>query len=201
MFVNTLKSVINDNWPILVIFIVTIVSMRMFYLHTHKEKISLYKEIMFIFGISYLFLLFSLLTKVELNSGSGYNLVPFAEIFRYEVGSKLFMFNVFGNILSFLVFGLIVCFYVKPKNALAPFLISLVTSTTVEFVQLNIGRSFDVDDIILNVLGGILGYLVYIALTAINKHLPKGLKSDNILNIICIILVVLFAIYLFRVLR
>lgn len=198
MFLNTIKAVLNGNWPVLVIFIVTIVSMRFFYLRSHKEKVVFYKEFFGICSIVYLFLLFQLLTKVELNTGSGYNLVPFAEIFRYDFGSKLFVFNVVGNILAFVVFGLIVSMYIKPKTCFAPFAISLVVSSTVEFVQLNIGRSFDVDDIILNVLGAVIGYLLYVGLAAIHNHLPKTLQKEGIINIICFILIVIMVLYILR---
>lgn len=199
MFLNTIKAVLNDNWPMLVIFIVTLVSVRFSYHRNHKEKVYFYKEFLSIISIVYIFLLFQLLTKVELNSGSGYNLVPFTEIFRYEVGSRLFMYNVFGNILAFVIFGIIISFYIKPKNGLSVFLVSLITSITVEFVQLRIGRSFDVDDIILNVLGGLIGYLLYIGLTAINNHLPKGARGENILNILSIIMIIMLIVYLLRV--
>lgn len=199
MFLNTIKNVLNSNWPVLVIFIVTMVSMRFFYLRTHREKVYFYKEFFGILSIVYIFLLFQLLTKVELNTNSGYNLVPFTEIFRYKFGSSLFMYNVVGNILAFVIFGLIVSSYIKPKTCLAPFLTSLVVSTTVEFVQLNIGRSFDVDDIILNVLGGIIGYLLYIGLTAIHNHLPKVLQKEGIINIFCFIILIIMVLYVLKV--
>ena len=199
MFLNTIKNVLNSNWPVLVIFIVTMVSMRYFYLRTHREKVCFYKEFFGILSIVYIFLLFQLLTKVELNTNSGYNLVPFTEIFRYKFGSSLFIYNVGGNILAFVIFGLIVSSYIKPKTCLAPFLTSLVVSTTVEFVQLNIGRSFDVDDIILNVLGGIIGYLLYIGLTAIHNHLPKVLQKEGIINIFCFIILIIMVLYVLKV--
>ena len=44
MFLNTIRAVLNDNFPVLVIFIVTLVSMRFFYLRTHREKVYFYKE-------------------------------------------------------------------------------------------------------------------------------------------------------------
>ena len=199
MFLNTIKNVLNSNWPVLVIFIVTMVSMRFFYLRAHREKVYFYKEFFGILSIVYIFLLFQLLTMVELNTNSGYNLVPFTEIFRYKFGSSLFMYNVVGNILAFVIFGLIVSSYIKPKTCLAPFLTSLVVSTTVEFVQLNIGRSFDVDDIILNVLGGIIGYLLYIGLTAIHNHLPKVLQKEGIINIFCFIILIIMVLYILKV--
>ena len=133
-----------------------------------------------ILSICYIFLLFQLLTKVEMNSNSGYNIIPFEEIFRYEVGSRLFIYNVFGNIMAFVLFGLIISCYIKPKTVFPPFVISLLVSITVEFVQLNIGRSFDVDDVILNVVGGIIGFLLYIGFSAIRKHLPKVFQKDGI---------------------
>ena len=82
------------------------------------------------------------------------------------------------------------------------FIISLVTSLTIEFVQYRIGRSFDIDDIILNVVGGILGFLLYIGLNAIKKHLPEIFQKDIVYNLIVIILVALailsyFGIYKF----
>ena len=52
MFLNTIKNVLNSNWPVLVIFIVTMVSMRFFYLRAHREKVYFYKEF---FGILYYF--------------------------------------------------------------------------------------------------------------------------------------------------
>ena len=199
MFLNNIKAIVNENWPVLVIFIITLICMRFFYLKNHKEKTVFYKEFLSILSIVYLFLLFQLLTKVELNNGSGYNLVPFTEILRYKFGTDQFIFNVLGNILAFVVFGIIVSVYVKPKTALAPFVTSLVVSSTVEFVQLNIGRSFDVDDIILNVLGGTIGYLIYVGLAAIHKHLPKFLQKDGIFNIICLILIIIMVLYLLKV--
>ena len=75
----------------------------------------------------------------------------------------------------------------------------MVVSTTVEFVQLNIGRSFDVDDIILNVLGGIIGYLLYIGLTAIHNHLPKVLQKEGIINIFCFIILIIMVLYVLKV--
>ena len=199
MFLNTIESILNDNWPILVIFVITLVIVRFFYLRTHREKISFYREFLMIISICYIFLLFQLLTKVEMNSNSGFNIIPFQEIFRYEVGSRLFIFNVFGNIMAFVLFGLIVSSYIKPKTVVPPIIISLLVSVTVEFVQLNIGRSFDVDDIILNVVGGLIGFLLYIGLSAIKDHLPRIFQRDGIYNLICFIIILVIIFYILNV--
>lgn len=198
MIWSTIKNVLTDNWPILIIFLVTMITIRFFYLRSHREKASFYKEFLGIIGIIYIFLLFQLLTNVELNHGGGYNLVPFTEILRYEFGSKLFIYNVLGNICVFIPFGFIVAEYIKPKTIMAPLLISLIVSSTVEFVQLNIGRSFDVDDIMLNILGCIIGYLLYVGLTAIKTHLPKVFQKDGIYNAVCIMLILIIVIYILK---
>ena len=199
MFLNTIESILNDNWPILVIFVINLVIVRFFYLRTQQKKISFYREFLMIISICYIFLLFQLLTKVEMNSNSGFNIIPFQEIFRYEVGSRLFIFNVFGNIMAFVLFGLIVSSYIKPKTVVPPIIISLLVSVTVEFVQLNIGRSFDVDDIILNVVGGLIGFLLYIGLSAIKDHLPRIFQRDGIYNLICFIIILVIIFYILNV--
>lgn len=97
-----------------------------------------------------------------------YNLIPFAEISRFwkyrdVVGDTAFYTNVFGNVLGFLPFGFILP-VIQPKMnhffliVLSGFLLSL----GVEVIQLftRVG-SFDVDDLILNTIGALLGYLLF----------------------------------------
>ena len=197
MITNLIQKVFSNIWPMLVVFIVAISLIRFFYLQNHRERFCLYKELSYLVAIIYIWLLFEILTMTEFNSYSGYNLVPFSEIMRYEFGSKMFNYNVFGNILIFLPFGYLIGEYVDPKKIWPVLITTFVTSIVVEFVQLQIGRSFDIDDIILNVTGGDIGYLLYIGLSAINRHLPDFFKSDLFYNIIWIVLIILFGIYIF----
>ena len=84
------------------------------------------------------------------------------------------------------------------KKIGSAFFATLASSLVIEVVQYFIGRSFDVDDIILNVVGGVLGYFVYIALNAIKNHLPKFLQKDFIYNIICLIIFIVIVLYLYN---
>lgn len=197
MVTNLILKVFNNIWPMLVVFIVAISLIRFFYLQNHRERFCFHKEFCYLLAIIYIWLLFEILTMTELNGSSGMNLVPFSEILRYEFGTKMFNYNVLGNIIIFIPFGYLIGVYVNPKKIWPVLVTSLITSGVVEFVQMRIGRSFDIDDIILNVLGCIIGYLLYIGLSAINRRLPDFLKSDLVYNIICILLVVLFGIYIF----
>lgn len=196
---QTVQNAISSTWPMLVIFVVILSTIRLTYLSIHKEKFIFYKEFLNLIFIIYVLLLYQLLTNVETNTSGGYNIIPFTEITRYEVGSKLFMYNVIGNIVIFIPFGYFVSGYIKASKVSHILAVSVISSLTVEVVQLQIGRSFDIDDIILNVCGAIIGFLLYIGLCAIKKHLPKFLQRDFVYNIICIVLTILIVLYFLKI--
>lgn len=187
---------INNMWPMLTIFLVVLASVRIAAIKSSNEKLIFYKEFSNLLFIIYILLLYELLTRSELNHMSGYNLVPFTEIFRYPIGSKNFYFNVVGNIVMFIPFGYFISTYIKPKKILPILIVSVISSSTIEFVQLCIGRSFDVDDIILNALGSIIGFLIYVALNAIKKYLPGIFAKDLFYNIICFMILGLIVLYI-----
>ena len=191
-----LTESIDNMWPMLTIFLVVRAVVRVAAIKNHNEKLVFYKEFSNLLFIIYILLLYELLTRAELNTVRGYNLVPFSEMFRYEIGSTSFYLNVVGNIVIFIPFGYLISTYIKPKRILSILIVSVISSATVEFVQLCIGRSFDVDDIILNSLGAIIGFLIYIGLGAIKKHLPGIFKKDIIYNILCFIILIIMVLYL-----
>ena len=188
---------VDKMWPMLTIFLVVIGAVRIAAIRSNNEKFVFYKEFSNLLFIIYVFLLYELLTRTELNTSvSGYNLVPFTEIFRYRIGSNAFYFNVVGNILLFVPFGYFISTYIKPNRILPILIVSVVSSATVEFVQLCIGRSFDVDDILLNALGAIGGFLIYVALNAIKKYLPGIFGKDLIYNVLCFIILIFMVLFL-----
>lgn len=195
MFSEAFHNIVNSALPMLIIFIVVICTVRISYIRSTNQKIILHNEIFNLLFIIYVLLLFELLTGTENSYGSGINNIPFKEIMRYEFGSKMFIYNVLGNILIFVPFGYFISRYVKPKKILPIIVDALITSVTVETVQLKIGRSFDIDDIILNIAGAIIGYFVYIAFAAIYKHLPKILQKDFIYDVISLIILTMFILY------
>ena len=198
MFVKLFEKAIMDNWPMLTIFFITMVTMRIFYKINHHDKEPIYKELLNIIAVLYILLLFELLTNSEANLNGGFNILPFTEMTRYTFGSKLFMLNVVGNILAFIPFGFFIYDYVKPKKIWSTIIITAIVSASIEIIQLNIGRSFDVDDILLNVFGSILGYLLYIGLSAIKKHLPKLFQKDGLYNLLCIIIIIIVILYILK---
>ena len=187
---SAIRSVIKMSWPTLVIVLTIVVILRVTYIMTSdKRKFCLYEEIFEILFLAYLVLLFQLVTSQDL-PGGGTNLMPFREILRYDVGTKAFYKQVFGNILLFIPLGYFATSYCKIKGLGTITLVSLLSSLTIEVTQHYIGRTFDIDDIILNVVGGIVGFLIYTALNAIRNHMPKFLQRDWFYNLLSVLLLI-----------
>lgn len=190
MIQKTLENAFSENYPMIIIFTIVIITMRIVYLIVHKEKFIFYKE-MFVFAfLLYSLLLFYVVTFQDVNYGTN-NFIPFHEIFRYEFGSVYFLHNVLGNIILFVPFGYFVSHIMASKKPYAMFIIAIITSVVIEFTQLKIGRTFDVDDIILNLIGAILGYIVYLFIDLLERKLPPFFSTNLAKNIFVIVMIVL----------
>lgn len=192
---ETFLSIMESSWPTLIIFLAIITIIRIAYLRHNGKKFVLHKEVFFLIFIAYILLLYQLVTFKEAEYGNCSNLMPFKEIFRYDIGTEGFYNQVIGNIILLIPFGFFVTDYVKITKIRTIFLLTLLTSGIIETTQYFIGRCFDVDDIILNVLGGVIGFLLYIGLSAIRKHLPGIFQKDLFYNIISFILIVFIVLY------
>lgn len=192
------KDIILDMlpsiWPMLLFVSVVAISIRGAYIFKGSRKFILHKEVLNLVFIIYILCLYYILTYQDSGTGA-INLVPFHEMFRYTFGSYKFMKNVVGNILLFVPFGFFVSYYLNTKKAITPTFISLIVSFSAEAIQYYIGRVFDIDDIILNVFGGFLGYLLFVALSAIKSKLPNFMRSDGFINFVVIVIVVLIVLF------
>lgn len=189
MVEDTLRSVFANNYPMIIIFTVVLVSIRLAYLISNKVKFKLYRELFMLSFLLYSLILFYVVTFQDVNYGTN-NFIPFKEIMRYEFGSSYFIHNVLGNILLFIPFGFFVSYIVSSKKPYYIIVITLITSIAIEFTQLLIGRTFDVDDVLLNLIGGFLGYLVYLVLQTIYDKLPEILKKTWVKNILLFIIII-----------
>lgn len=100
-----------------------------------------------------------------------YNLIPFKTIDLYLFGFDKLNFiiifnNLLGNVLVFMPLGFFLpMFFARLRKLKWLTFVSFLCTAAVEVTQLifKVG-SFDVDDLILNTLGGVVGYLVFLIL-------------------------------------
>lgn len=110
-------------------------------------------------------------------SGEG-NLIPFKTILPYITGKMGLLIggiNVLGNIVLLIPIGFLLPFVFRSINTKMIFIISLVFCLLIESIQaiLKIGI-FDIDDVILNVLGFMMGYWSYSWLPSLWKYLKQN---------------------------
>ena len=199
--IKAIREVVISSWPTLIVLLAIFIIMRVtIYFKGESRRLILHEELFNLVFMIYLIILFQLVTSQDIQAYTGTNLMPFREILRYDVGTAGFYKQVIGNILLFIPFGFFVSSYCKIKGLGTITLVSFFSSLTIEIVQRYIGRRFDVDDIILNVVGGIIGFLIFIALNAIRNHLPKFLRKDWFLNLVSIIIIIIIILYLLNIL-
>ena len=110
--------------------------------------------------------------------GYVYNLTPLKEIKRFmkyiwdnDALGRAARLNIFGNIIAFIPFGIYLPYTSESKlGFISTFLYTFSLSLTIELVQLitKVG-SCDVDDIILNALDGVIGYILWYIYTKLRK--------------------------------
>mgnify|MGYP004460087109 CR=1 FL=1 len=77
-----------------------------------------------------------------------------------------------GNFLMFIPMGIMLPLVFKNINKKNIFVIAILITLLIEILQPIVGRSFDIDDIIMNFIGSIIGYLavtIFIKLKETNK--------------------------------
>ena len=187
-------EVLSNFWPMVMLFCIVIITLRLAYIIINKKPFILYKELMSLSFIVYTLFLFELVTSTDFNS-YGNNFILFKEMFRYSVTSPLFYRNVLGNILMFIPFGYFASYYVKVEKVYINVIITFIVSLSIETIQSLIGRSFDIDDIILNIIGGVLGYFIYKLSSKILKEYSINIKNNILVNFLFLI-IILILVYL-----
>jgi glycopeptide antibiotics resistance protein len=177
MIPSKIYAIIYDIMPMIILFIIMAILLKVVTVELGKNKGNGWTEFKFLCYIIYSFVLFELVTTTDFTSYSN-NFIPFKEIMRYEINTPLFIRNIIGNIALFIPFSYIVTDVInvicKKTNFFISTIYVLLTSLSIEVIQYFIGRSFDIDDIMLNFVGGILGYIIYKLI-----HIRKKVKKDE----------------------
>ena len=121
--------------------------------------------ILYIAALVYFVFFAEMFGRVHVPDNYRYNLVPFKEIKRFliyydQLGSTAVLLNLLGNVVAFMPFGFFLPLVTAHRRKFFKvFFSSIALSLAIELIQLvsKVG-SCDVDDLLLNTLGGILGY-------------------------------------------
>ena len=153
----------------------------------NNRKVNLIGRILFLLymGLALYFMFFSeTLDRKTISDDYRYNLEIGHEIrrfwnMRYTYGWHVTLINLLGNVVCFIPFGFLfptLSYKRGYKNGITVTLLAAVFSVLIETAQLiaKVG-AFDVDDIILNTLGCIIGYLIFV----IGRSLVKGKKRKR----------------------
>ncbi|WP_066506373.1 VanZ family protein [Abyssisolibacter fermentans] len=141
-----------------------------------KNKSKIIKSIILVLFIIYVLILiyqvfiraYGTYDRVQVSSIS-YNLYPLKTIINYikyyeRVNFTVWFFNIFGNIIAFMPLGFFLPLIFKRLSKFRyTLIIGVVSSLLIEILQIVFAVGcFDIDDIILNSTGIILGYMIYI---------------------------------------
>lgn len=122
-----------------------------------------------------------------------YNLIPFTTIKFYLLCDSMPLLrragNIFGNIALFIPIGMLLPVISRAARKVIPlFLISTFLSLILELFQYILGTgSADIDDVILNALGGLVGYVIFFVLKAKFKSETKTIIASLVLFFIIFI--------------
>lgn len=180
---------IIESLHIMMYFLPLYVAGRIFWLHKRGGGREYPREIVLAFFSVFMLVLLTLTFKggrecwrsesfaqafQRFKYGNGVNLKPFHTIknyLRHASNVDNIRVNILGNIVMFIPWGLCIpMLWKKYQSFIKVAGLSLLLPMFIEFCQLFVGRSVDVDDIILNFTGGILGGILYFI---IKKMFPK----------------------------
>lgn len=105
-----------------------------------------------------------------------YNLELFREIkrfivYREQLGTFAVLTNLAGNIVIFVPYGFFISMASRSRGFFKTLFFSMGLSLCVEITQLftRVG-SFDVDDILLNTIGGVIGYIIFLICNGVRRR-------------------------------
>lgn len=187
------KSIIEEMWdsmwPMIIFISIIAVTIRGAYLFRGSKKFVLHRELLSWIFIIYVLCLYYILMR---RNNIGINLIPVVGLFDDITANYGFIIH---NILIFIPLGFFASYYLNNKKAGTMLLVSILIAGLIEGLQYYMGKGFNIDIVVLNILGGFIGYLLYVGLMAIRGKLPKFMKSDAFINIVVILLIILVVLF------
>lgn len=169
--INYLYRFLSDGTPLVLIAVPVYIFLRGLYIigsseHKLKDRIQPDREIIML-GF-YIFLVMLYAQTFIFNSGPNQiMLIPFGVIISQlsemnltQITFREFIFNILGNVGVFVPIGIFVPVLFK-KDIRGTAITGAFISLCIETGQIPIERTTDIDDIILNTSGAVIGYEIY----------------------------------------
>lgn len=120
------------------------------------------------------------------------NLIPFQMINEHG-----FSLNVWGNIVTFIPLGIYIALQLKNFTFKKALVFIVGASLTIEIIQLTFARgATDIDDVILNTIGGFIGILIYRLFKKLFKTREKVQNAISILSFVIGVSMILLVVVL-----
>lgn len=173
---------------------------RIRYLKRQKKKVNYKQELLYLIFICYLVGLFNLVL-VPSNFWSGiwhlifygyyenlfagmfefsYNFIP--TLYKVITGKYLLgswvITMIVGNVLMFIPMGILLNLCCKKINNKNIYMFAILIPFIIEIIQPIVGRSIDIDDLIMNFLGIVCGYFIIVLFKKILNFKMKS-RSDE----------------------
>ncbi|MFA9558360.1 VanZ family protein [Evansella sp. AB-rgal1] len=141
-----------------------LISFLVFYIR--KDQVTMKRSVLHSITLFYTLSLLTLLFfRPNDQSYDSINLIPFEMILFYfsgQVSPVIAFYNISANIGLFIPFGIYYCYISKQPSIWRLTLLTICSITVIELTQFFTNRgSLDIDDLILNVCGVILGYTLF----------------------------------------
>lgn len=152
---------------------------------TRNRWLGLILFLIYLFSLFYLMFFADLESRgINAKSAYTYNFVPFREIRRYlfhvsQIGMQGVLLNLVGNVLGFMPLGFVLPVFSRRcrKYWYNTVILAYLLSFFIEMVQLVFrAGSCDVDDMILNTIGGLFGYIFFVL---VQKHRSARRKRER----------------------
>lgn len=157
-----------------------------------KKKII--SVLFYVIAIFYIFLMLDLFIRFRFIFVTNrlmvrsYNLIPFYTVREYlfdnlELSKSTIIQNLVGNIALFIPYGMYIQVLRHNKRFGSNLLIVLLTSAAIEIIQFVFAvGACDIDDIILNFAGGLIGVLGFKILHGVFKDYEKARTTFTVLS-------------------
>ncbi|WP_186819737.1 VanZ family protein [Priestia megaterium] len=120
------------------------------------------------------------------NELSHVNIIPFHTLYEYffqtntnvDEWNSVSLLNLTANVMLFLPLGFFVALIWKKYHSIKKVIIlGLSVTCLIEFIQYFIGRSSDIDDVLLNTFGTVIGYVVLLIIQYLISKPAKQKKT------------------------